>query len=276
MIDLSHRTELALVGLAVNHIRQCGAHDFFIVGAQARDILLNFQYSIKTERATLDLDFGVMLESWQQYAALRRALLATGQFVESGEEHRVRFGEMPVDLVPFGGIETVNGTIVWPRGGQQMNTVGFREALAHSVAVALPGNVSVQVAALPTQALLKILTWSELRLERRSKDAQDFRTLVKTYSAVVGEERIASEPEVLAREPFDFEYAGAWLLGRDAGLMHRDAPHFTTSVNSILTNTAGAAGMPTLVASMGGQSLQQNTGLAEWFRDGLQRGLRGP
>jgi predicted nucleotidyltransferase len=273
LIDLSDSSELALIGVMADHIRRCGTREFFVVGAQARDILLNFHRGIDSGRATKDVDFGVMVESWQEYSALRDGLIRTGEFVATAAEQRLRFGNMPVDLVPFGGVETVAGTIVWPRDGDEMNALGFREALTSSVPILLPGNVDVRVASLPTQALLKLITWSELQIERGSKDAQDFRTLAKTYCQVIGPERMLEE-EVLAREPFDYETAGAWLLGRDAGRMHRTAQPFTSAVLKVLTTGIGRANFATLVSSMGTHTLVNNTALAGSFRDGLERGLR--
>jgi predicted nucleotidyltransferase len=200
--------------------------------------------------------------------------LESGKFSETGSVQRLRFGTLPVDLLPFGGIETVAGTIVWPQDSGEMNMIGFREALARTDTVRLPGNTEVKVASLPTQALLKLLTWSELQLARAAKDALDFRTLAKTYCRVAGQERLAAEQELLAREDFDYEAAGAWLLGRDAGLMHREAPMFTASAGAVFTRPTGRANMQTLVASMGGHSMEENIRLAEWFRDGLQSGLK--
>ncbi len=39
----------------------------FIVGATARDIILEYVYQAGIRRATDDIDFGVAVESWEQY-----------------------------------------------------------------------------------------------------------------------------------------------------------------------------------------------------------------
>lgn len=52
----------------------------FIVGATARDIILEYIYDAGIRRATKDIDFGVAVESWTQYERLKNALLSTGKF----------------------------------------------------------------------------------------------------------------------------------------------------------------------------------------------------
>ena len=51
---------------------------FFIVGATARDILLQHAHGIRTTRATLDVDIGVFVSDWEQFRTLKEALVNTG------------------------------------------------------------------------------------------------------------------------------------------------------------------------------------------------------
>jgi predicted nucleotidyltransferase len=48
---------------------------FFIVGAFARDILLQYAYGIYTPRATLDIDFSIFITDWAQFDGLKTVLL---------------------------------------------------------------------------------------------------------------------------------------------------------------------------------------------------------
>ena len=43
----------------------------FMVGAQARDLLLQYVYNLAVHRATNDIDFGIIVESWDEFAKLR-------------------------------------------------------------------------------------------------------------------------------------------------------------------------------------------------------------
>ena len=114
---------------------------FFIVGATARDLILQYCYGIDTGRKTRDVDFAFLVETWDAFEQVRSRLLKTGGFAEIPRvTHRLRFGDVVVDLVPFGAIERVDRTIAWPPDGSTvMSVIGFREALASTTSVILPG-----------------------------------------------------------------------------------------------------------------------------------------
>ena len=62
--------------------------NFFVVGATARDFLLDFLYGVKTQRMTLDIDFGVKIKDWESYVKIEEELLKTGYFKNSKERQR--------------------------------------------------------------------------------------------------------------------------------------------------------------------------------------------
>jgi len=43
---------------------------FFLVGAFARDLLLEMRHGFKAQRATNDVDFGIRVRGWEQFEAL--------------------------------------------------------------------------------------------------------------------------------------------------------------------------------------------------------------
>lgn len=45
----------------------------FIVGAHARDLLIQYVYDLPVHRATNDIDFGVVVASWDEFTKLRDA-----------------------------------------------------------------------------------------------------------------------------------------------------------------------------------------------------------
>jgi predicted nucleotidyltransferase len=53
---------------------------FFVVGASARDMILEYGYDIKTKRATMDIDLGVQVADWGQYENLKQGLIDTSKF----------------------------------------------------------------------------------------------------------------------------------------------------------------------------------------------------
>src|SRR5271170_1140623 len=80
---------------------------YFIAGATARDLILVNVYGLRPGRATRDIDFGIAVESWEQFALLKERLLATNDFSASRSQQRLIFAEsnegipIPVDLIPF-------------------------------------------------------------------------------------------------------------------------------------------------------------------------------
>ena len=71
------------------------------------------------QRQTGDVDFALAVPDWAAFELLRGQLVNTGRFAEvRGLPHRLRHCDgMPVDLVPFGAIETEQRQIAWPPAG---------------------------------------------------------------------------------------------------------------------------------------------------------------
>ena len=100
---------------------------FFIVGATARDILLQHAHGIRTTRATLDVDIGVFVSDWEQFRTLKEALVNTGKFSLTRQAQRLLFDdELLLDIIPFGGVAEENHSISWPPEYDiEMSVTGF-------------------------------------------------------------------------------------------------------------------------------------------------------
>jgi len=53
---------------------------YFVIGATARDILIEHVHGLETTRATRDIDFAVAVSSWEEFAGLKEQLIGTGPF----------------------------------------------------------------------------------------------------------------------------------------------------------------------------------------------------
>ena len=53
---------------------------FFVAGATARDLMLVNVYGLRPGRATRDIDFGIAVQSWDQFQSLKEQMIATGEF----------------------------------------------------------------------------------------------------------------------------------------------------------------------------------------------------
>jgi predicted nucleotidyltransferase len=96
-----------------------------------------------------------------------------------------------------------------------MNVAGFEEALRASALLRIEEGLAIRVASLPGLTILKFLSWYDRRNEN-TKDAADLYTLLATYGDAGNSDRLyTNELALLERAEFDFEVAGAQLLGRD-------------------------------------------------------------
>jgi predicted nucleotidyltransferase len=154
---------------------------FFVVGAFARDLILNTLYGIAVKRATEDIDCGIQVQSWEQFEQLKASLIETGHFnPDEKQQQRLKYrDQVKIDIVPFGAIEE-NGVIVWPDEETVMITLGFDEAYKDTITVRLAEDVEISICSLAGLALMKLIAWNDRRFQYR-KDAQDLGLLMMTY-----------------------------------------------------------------------------------------------
>ena len=208
---------------AVNHVASALNCPFFVAGATARDLMLVNVYGLRPGRATRDIDFGIAVESWDEFQGLKERMIATGQFAGDSKAHqrlvytdRAAGFSIPVDLIPFRGVASANKMIAWPPSRDVvLNVAGFEEAWASSLQVAVEEGFTVRVASVPGLTLLKLIAWAD-RGAQNNKDAADLYRLLATYSDAGNCDRLYDqEPALLEAVEFDLELAGAQLLGRD-------------------------------------------------------------
>lgn len=73
---------------------------YIVVGATARDLLLFHVFGIPASRATRDVDFAIVVESWDKFHRMRNAQLATEEIVPGKVEHRLYFKETDIPHRP--------------------------------------------------------------------------------------------------------------------------------------------------------------------------------
>lgn len=192
---------------------------FFIVGATARDIILEHQFGIKSSRATIDIDIGVIVSGWDQFESLKDELACLPEFQHSRQKQRLLYkNNFPVDIIPFGTISTEDGSITWPPEYEiRMSIVGFQECYEHAISVRLSSNpeLRVKVVSLAGLALLKIISWNDNPVRRR-KDSADLFLIMKNYLDAGNLDRLIENATNIFEEE-DYELASARFLGRDIG-----------------------------------------------------------
>jgi len=197
--------------------------DCLIVGATARDLLLEYARRLKPVRATTDIDFAVAVADWDRFAALRDALLATGRYDASRQAQRLirRHDDgltTELDIIPFAGIEDDAHDIRWPPGFETvMRVAGYADALAHAEQFQLADDLIVRIASAPGLALMKLFAWEDRRHED-DKDAVDLGILMRDYGSTLAPDRLHEEGAAEAAD-YNVTHASAWLLGRHCAML---------------------------------------------------------
>ncbi|MGA8261502.1 MAG: hypothetical protein WB783_14915, partial [Arenicellales bacterium] len=210
-MDLSNEKGLTwLAGLAEDLRAAAPAYEPLIVGAAARDLLLHYGLGVPIGRATADVDLAFGVRDWEDFGALREALLASSRFapLERSEHRLVHRGAMPIDLIPFNGVERPDGTIHWPADDSVMGVLGYREAWASSIKVVLPNEQMLLCVSLPMLALLKLLAWKDRHTRAPRKDSSDLFLILVNYLAGENADCLYAEaPHLLEKDDFDYELA---------------------------------------------------------------------
>jgi len=246
---LSIKPDLPLDPVIVEILRHVAAQaaksgiPCFVVGALARDILFHHIYGIHIARPTRDIDFGIAMKDWDQFATFKKALCDTSMFSPVNDmAQRLSYHStkdtrgIPVDLVAFGAVESPIGTIAWPPDNTEIMTVtGFDEANANALTVQLPADgLTIRVTSIPGLALLKLVAWFE-RGHANPKDAHDLILLMRNYADAGNADRLYGEKlPLLESVNFELERAGAILLGNDVAAIAR--PETVKNLKTKLAN----------------------------------------
>lgn len=224
---------------------------FFVVGASARDFILEHCYNIKTPRMTEDIDLGVEVADWDKFNELSGVLLSTGKFSKAPEKQRFIFGDVFIDIVPFGSITDKDKKISWPPEHEiYMSMFGFEEAYEYSITVRLSSKpkLDIKFPTLSGLALMKLISWKEVYPDRRT-DAEDLLFIMKKYEVAGNEERLYNqELSLLEEENFDNRLAGIRLLGRDIAKISN--PQTLKTIKEILEAETGEQSRYRLIEDM--------------------------
>jgi predicted nucleotidyltransferase len=257
-LDFTNRPELSSFALVVSALEGVAAPlecDYCVIGATARDLSLHYAYGIDITRATEDVDFSVMVRDWDAFTSLRAGLIGGGAFAERDGAviHKLRHvgTKLPIDVVPFGGVERPDRTIAWPpEHAEVFDCFGLREALDTSALAILPGGTNVRVPSIPALAALKLTAWRDRKHTHPGRDAGDLFLYMRHYITCGNIERLGSDHGDILDDPeFDYEPAAARLLGRDIRAMLE--PEAVQSLRGILAPETDLNGAQLLAAQSG-------------------------
>ncbi len=279
-LNLSEKIDPARIEVleAVSQVADSLGIPFFIIGAEARDLILEKGYGISTIRATLDIDFALCVSNWYQYADLKESLLSSEQFTPAEFTHRIKHkNDLFIDLIPFGPIAGKAKTVTWPPQNEiSMNVLGFEEVYESSLFIRVRSDpvLEVRIASLAGLIATKLISWKD-KYPERARDAQDISLILNHYTDAGNQDRMFEEaPDLVEREDFDYIYAGARLLGRDIAKIVN--PETEKAISAILDRETGDQKHYRLVEQMmSGGEFEHNLKLLKELKTGIGERAEG-
>ena len=187
--------------------------DFFVIGATARDIVLQQLLDMSSRRKTRDLDLAIAITNWQEFDDVKDALVADGFEKDPSKHQRFYYDDYEIDVVPYGYVAKEDDNIYWPPEETiAMSVKGFDEVLSDAITVDIDDKFSIKIASLHGLFLLKFNAWMDRHLVT-SKDAEDMSFILSNY-LMANLDREAYM-EVYDWENFDEYVAGAYWLAHD-------------------------------------------------------------
>lgn len=283
MLDLANERRLEWLATVIVDLRRAVPEiDLLLVGAMARDILLSYAHGIALVRATYDADLAFAVSSWDAFETLRQRLVESGLFNEStGPRHRLHHhSRARIDLIPFGGVEGQNGSIVWPpEYASVMDVFGFAEARASAIEVLLPGAHRLHVVALPMLMVLKIFAWADRYQREPLKDSADIFFVLPRYLDTGQDQRLYAEggeaAHLLEMPDFDYRVAGAWLVGNDARVLVDQSGHRSERIIERLTAVLSRESTANGPLHLAGEARQLNPEFARRLLAAFLAGFSG-
>lgn len=187
--------------------------EFYVIGATARDIIMQQLLDTESRRRTKDLDIAIAIPDWDTFEQVKQNLIDDG-FKKSRHKHqRFFYGEYELDIVPYGVVAKEDGNIYWPPEEEiAMSVKGFDEVLSEAITVSIDDDFKVKIASLYGLFLLKFNAWLD-RNTKTSKDAEDMSFILSNYFMANLEREI--HQEVYDWENFDDYIVGGYWLAYD-------------------------------------------------------------
>jgi predicted nucleotidyltransferase len=196
---------------------------WLLTGAGGRILLLERLRGLPPGKATEDLDFGVMVRSWEEYRDLRNQICRDLRFREDPKAaQRLLFGDSAMlDLVPFGPIGVPDDAVRWPSDeGVVMNVLGFQEASDTALPITVNGRLAVPIATPQAMLLLKFIAWEDRHARLPGKDASDIAYILYHGETIIGLDALYEEyPEPTEAVDSDLDLASAIVFGLQMGAL---------------------------------------------------------
>ena len=187
--------------------------EFYVIGATARDIIMQQLLDTESRRRTKDLDIAIAIPDWDTFEQVKQKLIADGFEKSTDMQQRFFYGGYELDIVPYGVVAKEDDNIYWPpEEVVAMSVKGFDEVLSEAITVSIDDEFKVKIASLHGLFLLKFNAWLD-RNAKTSKDAEDMSFILSNYFMANLDREM--HQEVYDWENFDEYIVGGYWLAHD-------------------------------------------------------------
>ena len=187
--------------------------EFYVIGATARDIVMQQLLDTESRRRTRDLDIAIAIPDWDTFEEVKQKLIADGFEKSMDMQQRFFYGDYELDIVPYGVVAKEDDNIYWPPEEiVAMSVKGFDEVLSEAITVSIDDEFKVKIASLHGLFLLKLNAWFD-RNAKTNKDAEDMSSILSNYFMANLDREI--HQEVYDWENFDEYIVGGYWLAHD-------------------------------------------------------------
>ena len=203
--------------------------EFYVIGATARDIVMQQLLDTESKRRTRDLDIAIAIPDWDTFEQVKQSLIVDGFEKSRDMQQRFYYGEYELDIVPYGVVAKDDDNIYWPPDEVvAMSVKGFDEVLSEAITVSIDDDFKIKIASLHGLFLLKFNAWLD-RNAKTSKDAEDMSFIFSNYFLANLEREI--HQEVYDWENFDdYIVGGYWLAYDIVALLNKEQLYYYKNV----------------------------------------------
>ena len=180
--------------------------EFYVIGATARDIIMQQLLETESRRRTKDLDIAIAIPDWDTFEQVKQSLIADDFEKSRDMQQRFFYEEYELDIVPYGVVAKEDDNIYWPPEEEiAMSVKGFDEVLSEAITVSIDNEFQVKIASLHGLFLLKFNAWLD-RNAKTSKDAEDISFILSNYF-------MANLDREIHQEVYDWENFNEYIVG---------------------------------------------------------------
>ena len=211
-------------------------YDFMLIGATARDLILDGIHGLGISRLTADVDFAVFVPEWGEYIGMMNKLIDSGKFAPTKVTHKLIFNKTyEIDIVPFGKIQDQEGQYTWPPDNiKAMNVSGFAEVSEGGLKI-VTDEVDFKIASIPGICVMKLLAWKDRGLND-NRDGKDLGFILYNYIELKYDDLYTLHEDLMIEPDFDRIVTTARIMGRDIKMLLKNNSTALSQINDILEN----------------------------------------